>query len=390
MRLIAFLTLALQICGGAHCGHEQCHKDRQETNSPESFGLDIFRVISDEGRSGNIFISPASLSTALALAAEGAVGTTKDCILSPMGLDASSSNVFFKALSEGIATADSSCALKVANSIWIHNGLDVKEKFLKEAAGGFNASIATRDFDNLGTVNEINGWCSDKTDGLIDSILDRLDSGTPMALLNALYFKGTWNFSWSKARNGHFACIDGSVKDVPLMHAAGHFEYSEDEFFQMARFPYGNGNFAMEVLLPKENVCFEDAVKNLDFHRWKALEGSADFSNLSVTFPKFKIESDAELSEILKKMGMGEAFSGKADFSGMSGTPLAIGMVRQKTFVDVNEYGTEAAAVTVIAMKNMAMPVPVERIVFKADRPFIFAIRERSTGSLLFIGQKVL
>jgi len=370
-----------------------CNMNTEEiTDVLNGFGFETFKKVATLKGTGDLFISPASLAIALAMTAGGAEGSTEKDMLSTLGLEGlgkAEAAQYFKTLVSSLKEADERCALEVANSIWIHKTLSVKDDFARECAESFEATAATGDFDRKATLDEINAWCSDKTHGKITSILDKLDSSIAMALLNALYFKGSWSFDWNRTKDGVFHGIDSRDRDVKMMHASDYMAFAGNGLFETLELPYGNGSFVLDILLPKEPNGFAAASAGLDVRTWKALEDSLSRENVTFVIPQFKIEDDIEMTGILKEMGMAVAFSDYADFFHISDTPLKIGMVKQKTFVDVNEKGTEAAAITFIGMKNMAMPPSDgQPRKFIADRPFIFLIRERSTGAVLFIGQK--
>lgn len=378
-------------CPYAQAQSDSKMDDTQMTAGVNGFGFDVFRTLADSYGCKDIFISPSSLAMALAMTAGGAEGQTYGCMTSTMGLGLSGKEqvaAYFKRLAGDLAAADKDCTLETANSIWIHNSLRVKDGFIRSAEQYYDAMAASRDFGNPATTAEINRWCSDHTDGKIPFIVKDLSGGLMMALLNALYFKGSWNFDWRTTDKRDFTACDGNVSKVDMMHTGGHFLYGEDELFQMVELPYGNASFVLDILLPKDPAGFKEAVQSLNGARWEAFEGNLSMEYVKVALPKFTMEYDIELTKMLGGLGMGTAFSDDADFSGISDTPLKISIVKQKTFVEVNEQGTEAAAVTFIGMKTTAVgPArPAKNVI--ADRPFVFLIRERGTGAVLFVGQK--
>jgi len=369
------------------------------TQSINEFGFEAFHKVSKlkEGTSAmpaNLFISPSSLAIAIAMTAGGAEGDTVDAMLSTLGLNGvgkADAAQYFKALVSKLEKADDQCSLEIANSIWIHNTLSVKDSFIKECREQFDATASTRDFDSKSTLDEINAWCADKTNGKIPFIIDKLSSSLVMALLNALYFKGPWAFEWSRAKDAAFHSIDSVDRPVSMMRATEYMNFAENDLFEVLELPYGNGSFVLDILLPKNAEGFADAAASLDGESWSSLCNSFVDEEVSFTIPKFKIEDDIDMTDILKNMGMAVAFGDYADFRSISDTTLQIGLVKQKTFVDVNEKGTEAAAVTLIGVRVMSLP-PSEKMPrkFVADRPFVFIIRERFSGIVLFIGEKTI
>ena len=254
------------------------------------------------------------------------------------------------------------------------------------------------DFSKQATVDRINGWCSEKTHGKIPSIMDEPDPRMVMALVNALYFNGKWSFDFDeKIKKEDFTTISGGKSKVDMMTAQLK-SYSEYDGFSMVSLPYGNGAFCMDVILPSEKEDFGKAVSRFNAATLRGLSENMDSGS---QFEAFKQKLIGEINDLhiegmpkletLNALGMNQAFTNTADFSAMAEKSLKISMVKQKTFIDVNEKGTEAAAVTVVGMVATSIgPSPEPRTVnFFADRPFLFVIRERSTEAILFIGQKV-
>ena len=222
--------------------------------------------------------------------------------------------------------------------------------------------------------------------------MDKPDPRLVMALVNALYFKGTWSFEFDeKIRKEDFTSIEGNKSKVEMMTSSQLLSYGEYDGFRMVSLPYGNGAFSMDVILPSEDEDFGKAVSRFNAETLRGLSRSLDRAKVNLKLPKFTFEYEASLNEILQALGMKQAFTVDADFSAMAEKSLMISMVKQKTFIDVNEKGTEAAAVTVIGVVFTSVgPAPDPRTVdFFADRPFFFVIRENSTDAVLFIGQKV-
>jgi len=361
------------------------------TTRSNDLGFNIFAEIEKAESLKDRFISPLSLSLALALTSQGAAGNTREEMLSVLGFDgysASEMGAYFRKMTEGLEKADKTVSLSIANAIWASRMIKVKDSFISDAQKYFDSEVNVDDFSKSSTLSDINAWCSKNTNGKITSILDKLDPALMMVLLNALYFKGNWSDEFPEATAGKFTAIDGSSEKSKLMRRTGDYRYAEDKTFQAVELPYGNGSFVMDVLLPVDSKDFAKAAASLDNAYWTALNAQMRSCEVALTLPVFKTEYNVELSDALKALGMKDAFTGNADFSAMSQTPLCIDFVKQKTYVDVNEKGTEAAAITAIGMKLTSVG-PSEMKVFKADRPFIYMIREVSTGAILFMGQKM-
>lgn len=355
------------------------------------FGLKLYRSLYDKDQ---VFISPLSVSLALSMTAYGARGTTEQEMIETLGFgDATRDQVgeYYKKMVAGLLGADNRTTLEIANSIWVKNIINLRQDFSNGVKDYFMADIFSRDFSSSSLIQEINSWCSEKTHGLIKNAADNLDPSTVMALVNALYFNGKWSSEFGKAYNGKFKALNSSSVSTKMMNRTGSYKYASDGGYRMVSVPYGNGAFVMDLILPEAEggAAFEKAVKDLTWDVYSGLITGQSTFEVNVTMPVFKMEYDTELQDILAAMGMPSAFGGFANFSGITDdASLCISKVIHKTLVDVNEKGTEAAAVTIVDMK-MTSAGPGYSIDFTADRPFIFAIRETSTNALVFVGQKV-
>ena len=361
--------------------------------STNEFGLDIFRLInSDEPADKNIFISPVSISLALAMTLNGAENTTEDSMAYALGLTQYSSeeiNRTFKELIEGLTTVDEKVLLDIANSIWYRQEYYVEPDFLNVNSGYYYAEVAALDFSSQEAVNTINNWVAEQTHDKIPSILDRIDPENVMFLINALYFKGIWSleFDEENTRNESFYPVDGSDITVPMMHFEEEIGYFENDLFQACELDYGRGNFSMVVLLPKSDVNLDDLTDQLTPENWNSWISSIHTTKVNLGLPKFSFDYEKKLNDILGLMGMGIAFEpGQADFTGInSAGNLYIDYVKHKTFVDVSEEGTEAAAATIVAISYTAMPTDTQYM--QVNRPFLFAIRETTTNTIVFMGK---
>ena len=367
-------------------------KAEQDINTGvNEFGLKMYRSLYKKDQ---VFVSPLSVSLALSMTAYGARGATEQEMISTLGFgDATRDQVgdYYKKMVPALIEADNRTTLEIANSIWVKDVISLKQDYSKGVKEYFSAEIFSRNFSSASLIAEINKWCSDQTHGLIKNAADNLDPSTVMALVNALYFNGKWSNEFDKATNGKFTALNSSTASAKMMSRTGSYRYAATGGYQMVSLPYGNGAFVMDLILPEATSAdaFHNAVKGLTWDVYSNLINNERSSQVCVTMPVFKMEYDAELQDILAAMGMASAFTPSADFSGMtSDAALMISKVIHKTLVDVDEKGTEAAAVTIVDMK-MTSGGPGNTIYFTADRPFIFAIRETSTNALLFIGNKV-
>lgn len=327
----------------------------------------------------------------------GANGDTKtemEKTLKLHGLTKEQINNAHKALLAALKSADADVLLEIANAIYYRQGSTVLESFIHTNRNFYDTEVNALDFNNPASLDIINGWVANKTRDKIPTIIDRLEPDLMMILLNAIYFNGIWKhkFDETKTHNLPFRHGDGQWKDVETMNQETSLEYARNNLFSAVHLPYGKGQFQMTVILPDENKTTADVMNAFSLDNWKTwMKGFIQEEKVVVTMPRFKFSWKRDLNDILSAMGMPKAFTPfVADFSGINGKKddLYIGYVKHKTFIDVNENGTEAAAVTAVGMFTTSMPVnPPKKIYFTVDRPFIFTITEKTTGAILFIGE---
>lgn len=365
--------------------------EREINTASNQFGFDVYHKIY---AGNNILISPLSLSLALSMATNGAEGKTAEEMLSTLGFAGQAKddmNSYYQKMISALLEADPKTTFEVANSIWANESIGIKKSFTDVTKKYFSSEVYPADFSEQATVDRINKWCSDKTHGKIPTILDGPDPDLVMALINALYFKGTWAFDFDeKVKKEDFTTLSGSKSKVEMMTAQRE-SYAEYDGYGMVSLPYGNGAFTMDVILPPKDEDFAKAVARFDASTFMALAASSRPAKVNLKLPKFTFDYTTTLNDALQALGIKAAFNGSdADFSAMAEKPLMISMVKQKTFIDVNEKGTEAAAVTFIGFVTTAYrPEEPPTVDFFVDRPFLFVIREISTGAVLFMGQKV-
>jgi serine protease inhibitor len=253
----------------------------------------------------------------------------------------------------------------------------------------YNAELSTLDFADPGAAGKINGWVKDKTKGLITEIIDHVSPMDMMFLVNAVYFKGKWSQPFDKAltKPGDFTISGGKSASVPMMEEDGHFLYGETPDFQTIRLPYGDGKIDMLIFLPKKGTDINTFIPKLTTENWTALMQTFSWREGKITLPRFKVAYSSPLNDPLSAMGMGVAFDGaKCDFSGVCPGKVFISTVQHKAFMEVNEEGTEAAAVTSIGLAG-APPKPMAKFNMVVDRSFFCAIRDHDTGLILFMGR---
>ena len=364
--------------------------------SDKNFAFDFFGKVFDAEAADedkNFMVSPFSLSMALSMTWNGAAGETKSAMKSALGLSDFSdeeANYYFKKLKGDLLKTDASTQLAIANSIWTNQNIAIKESFLSLNKSYYDATAQSVDFENTETAKRINQWASDNTNGLIKEVLQKTGKYDLMYLLNAIYFKGIWTtkFEAKNTSKMPFTYENGTSKNVDMMQQKASFNNTEDETLQAVQLPYGNQAFSMVVLLPKEGKKLNDIVSIAKENSyWNNLISSFRSAEVNLFLPKFKTEYRKKLNDILTDMGMGIAFTAQADFSGMSDVSAAISFVEQFTYISTDEEGTEAAAVTVVGIEmTSAGPSTPKVVTFKADKPFIYVIRENSTGAILFMG----
>jgi serpin B len=359
--------------------------------SNNAFGFDMFRAINkEEDPDKNIFISPLSISLSLAMTYNGADGDTKTEMQNTLrfpDLSAEEINGYFQTLCNALTDLDPTVKLGIANSIWYHEGFSVLPDFISINQLYYNAEVRALNFSDPASVKTINGWVASKTNNKIPKVIDEITDDLVMFLINAIYFKGQWTYDFNKDQTApgtfHLSPVDETT--VPFMHRKGTFHYYSDESLQLLEMPYGQGNFSMVVLLPKQGYSVSDLAESLTPEVWNSMLADTASAHVDIAMPRFKFDYERVLNNDLKGLGMVKAF-GPADFSKINPLEeLYISFVKHKSFVDVNEEGTEAAAVTVVGISTTsAGPEPVT---FTADHPFIFAIRETTTNTILFMGK---
>ena len=368
--------------------------EKQITNAGSHFGFRLFRALSEEAPGENLFFSPLSVSMALGMTLNGAAGETYTAMqetLELAGLSQEEINQSYQSLIEMLTALDPKVAFEIANSIWYRQGFAVEPDFLDVNTTYFDAEVRDLDFSRAEVVDIINGWAGEKTHGKIEQIIEQIDPATVMFLINAIYFKGTWTYEFDKdeTREDVFTRRDGTTADVPMMRQEADLPYFETESFQAVDLPYGDSLFSMTILLPRKGKDVDALAAALDEAQWNDWMGRFERRGLDLRLPRFELEYEKGLNEVLTSLGMGIAFdAGRADFTGINrGGGLWIDYVKHKAFVEVNEEGTEAAAVTVVAVNQCAGcggGVPISMYI---DHPFIFTIRERHSGTILFLGK---
>ncbi|MFN6469188.1 MAG: serpin family protein [Nostoc sp. SerVER01] len=370
--------------------------DSKILQSNNKFGFKLFSEVNktDAGEK-NVFISPSSVAIALAMTYNGASGSTQQAMaktLELQGMSLSEINSAYAAvLKQLLENPDAKVQLKIANSLWANQEVKFQPEFLQRTENFYQAKVSNLNFQDPTAISTINDWVKDNTAGKIDKIVQNIEPDQVLFLINAIYFKGNWTNEFNKNQTAEqpFYIKSGRQKKHPMMSQEGDYRYYENEQFQAVSLPYGkDGKVSFYIFLPKQNSNLKAFSQNLNVETWEKWMTQFNKQKGFIRLPRFKTEYDVTLNNALKVLGMEEAFSNKANFSGM-GKNFAISQVKHKTFVEVNEEGTEAAAATsvgIVATSLRQEPEPFRMIV---DRPFFCAIRDNQTGSVLFMGSIV-
>jgi len=409
------IVLAVVITTAADCRAVDKAAEREKTNKQlivtgnNKFALELYAKLCS--KEGNLFLSPYSISTALAMAHAGARGQTEAQmarvlhfpVIAKPGTELSSmlirekqrfASVFGKIIEDlNNRGKKGGYELRVANALWGQEGYGFLEEFLELIKNNYDGQLNEVDFVRAAETarKTINTWVEKKTNNKIKNLIQKglLDSMTRLVLTNAIYFKGNWakQFKEDRTKEAPFTLADGGKVNVAMMNQTAEFNYMETENFQGLELPYVDDELSMIILLPKEFDGLDEFEKTLTVEKLSKWMDELHNREIRVSVPKFKMTSQFSLASVLESMGMIDAFSPNADFSGMNGRrDLFISAVIHKAYVDVNEEGTEAAAATAVTMKLTSVG-PTRIPVFCADHPFLFIIRDNHSGSILFIGR---
>ncbi|WP_266203144.1 serpin family protein [Pontibacter kalidii] len=399
-------TLLLSIATAAAMLFSGCQQDDASDNAPNiraltvqeqktvqssnDFAFRAFAQLSEEEGAENVFISPLSISMALTMTYNGADGATKEAMRQTLGFEPASDeeiNQSFKSLSELLKGIDKKVVFTSANSLWYRKDLQLQAPFLKANQTYFDAMVQGLDFSSPAAKDQINSWVEQKTNGKIESIVEEVTPRHVLFLINAIYFKGTWAYPFDKklTQPGQFFLENGTTVTHDFMTMKeGKYLYYQDQTKEVLDLPYGNKQYSMTLMMPKAGHNVQEVVQELNKMNLSSWLSAADTSKLELHMPKFKLEYEKELNELLEQLGMGIAFTEAADLSRMveGKSNLAISEVKHKTFVEVNEEGTEATAATSVGIVVTSLPPSIH-----INRPFVFLIREKSSNAILFIGK---
>lgn len=395
--LLMVLPLCLLACSNESTGPESPTPVRAATSGERAvlrantgFGFTLFRTTAAVATDENLFLSPLSVSMALGMTANGAAGETAQAMrlaLAQQGLSSTEINQSYRSLIDLLRGTDPRVRFDIANGIWNRTGFVPEQAFIDSNRFYFDADVRTLDFSRADAADIINAWVSQKTQGKIPAIVaPPIPPLTVMYLINAMYFKGTWATQFDPARTRDDVFKAPGDRDIPvkMMNGNADIRYLKDQLAEVVDLPYGWDRYSMAILLPRPDVTLATLRDALRPAQWQTWQEAMHETAMDLQIPRFTMEYETSLNDILASMGMGIAFDpSHADFSGISRQmELFISQVKHKTFVQVNEEGTEAAAATSVEIGTTSVPQ-----VFRVDRPFVFVIHERNTGAILFIGQ---
>ena len=369
-------------------------KSLELLDTGNSFGLELFAEVMQEAETGeNVMISPLSVALALGMTCNGSAGTTREAMEATLKLEGFTEaeiNDGYKSIIDQLLDLDPKVIMEIANSIWYREGFEVEQDFITTNKDHFYAEMRELDFNRPDAVDIINQWVSDNTHELIDEIIKEISPETVMYLINAIYFKGTWTYEFDPEETQllPFYPEQASELEVDAMRQETALNYYSDENMQLVELPYGDEKYSMLVFLPAGNHTCADLLARMNENNLDSWTGLFSETNVLVQIPKFRFETFKKLKDPLSEMGMEVAFTEAADFTRINPAGnLFISEVLHKTFIDVNEEGTEAAAVTAVVIELTSTEPGPQLVQFIADKPFLFMIREKTSGSILFIGK---
>lgn len=367
--------------------------ETQLITADNAFGLELFHVLdSTAGPDENLFLSPLSVAMALGMTYNGAAGETQVAMERTLGLTGLSRddiNRAYRGLIDLLGDLDPAVVFEIANSIWYRNGITLEPQFLDDNRQYFDATIEALDFANPNAASTINAWVRDRTRGRIEKIVDSpIPGDVILYLINAIYFNANWTYQFDPDRTAPrpFVLADGTEVMVPMMAQTEMIPVATAlvEGVRILDLSYGGGAFRFTVALPDTPAGIHDLAANLTEEQWSDWVSALDSTEIIVQLPKFSLEQEYALRDPLEALGMIPAFCGTvADFARMY-PEACISRVKHKTFVEVDEEGTEAAAVTSVEFVVTSAPP-----IFAVDRPFLFVLRERLSGTILFLGKVV-
>ena len=390
--ILLLLVILLAGCGnpfGSAEFEKEDYKKIAEANN--RFSFDLLKELNNLEGEQNLFFSPISIHMALSMTYNGAAGKTREEMADVLyvqdmkleELNQANASFLSKTLDK-----DFKSTLKIANSLWIQKGYPFLEDFIKSTKDYYLAEFQEKDFSSKKTIEEINHWVDKKTEGNIKDLINEIRPNTVGFLINAIYFKGDWEYPFDEKETytGDFILENGKTKKHSFMTQTGHFHYYEDDLLQGIELPYKNKELSMVIFLPKEGKSLDEVHKLLSFEQWNSWLSQFQEKEGRIDFPKFTMDYSVTLNDPLIQLGMPTALSDQADFSKMvDGGGVMIDEVLHKSFIEVNEKGTKASGATAVIIKETA--VAIDTFTMTVNRPFFFAIKDNESGMILFLGE---
>ncbi len=363
--------------------------------SQTRFGFQLFTTLLPSHPNQNLLISPTSVAIALSMLYNGATGETQRAIATALELTEmplEEVNQANTSLLQSLTTNDPAVQTTLANSLWADQRLSLQPQFVQRMQSAYQARVSVLDFGNPNAVGTINQWVQAQTGGHIPQIISRIQADEALFLLNAISFKGQWavKFDAAQTRDQPFALPNGQQRTYPFMVQTGTYRYYETPTFQAISLPYGEGHFSFDLFLPRPGVELAGFYRELTADNWRQWTQSMERHPGSLHLPRLRLGSDVTLNEALKTLGMGLAFDPyRANFAALTLQPAYVSRVKHKTFMELNEAGTEATGVTAIGIGVRSAVISIEPFTMVVDRPFFCVIRDSRTGAVLFMGSIV-
>jgi len=349
----------------------------------------MFSEVNKNAGGKSTVCSPLSMVYCLGMVNAGAVGSTSDEITTALNFDGGVDdiNLYCKTLMKQMPNLDKSTTFNIANCVEVNKTYALLPDYEKTVKDSYDALVESRDFGEAGFKDHINGWVSKQTDGMITKFFDDINPSAAAYIVNALYFKGIWASKFDKAltTKDDFHKADGETVKVDMMHQTEGYSYASNDTYRAVGLDYGNGAYSLQILLPVEGKNTADVIAAMQGCDWRDTVNNMFIKDVALSLPKFSVEYGGEMNNTLKQLGISTMLTFQADFSRLCEKSLMISRVIQKARIEVDEEGTKAAAATGVEMVETSIAEP-EVIEFRADRPFIYVITERSTGAICFIG----
>lgn len=338
-------------------------------------------------------ISPVSVSYLMAMLANGANGQTKADIMKALQLeekDLDEMNALYKMMIQRCGNTGKGTTLNIANYFAMNKEVKLEEAYANKMKNIYNAGIESLDFTSSKTTAHINNWCKKNTNGMIPSIIDKVDANASAYIMNAIFFNGTWadKFSKSQTKNENFRGYTRDITMVPMMHKSDKLLYWGNDMYTAVRIPYSNSSYTMTVMLPNEGVSIDEMLKTMENADLTAWRQDAEQCIVDLKLPRFTTEADVTLNNVISELGAANIFNSNADFTNIAKTNMFVSEMFQKAKIEVSEEGTKAAAVTAAIMTMSALPTEEPKhVTFHANRPFVYMITEANTNAIFFMGQ---